>query len=68
MKEKQTAMKQGNEKVKSVDLKISIIISVLLLVVLGIKTAYDAVSSYQTVVKSAKTLEYEQTRKLAKQL
>ena len=68
MKEEKTTMKSANGKVKSVGLKISIIISILLIVVLGVKTAYDAVSSYNTAIKTSKKLEYEQTRKLAKQL
>ena len=68
MKEKKTTMRSANRKVKSVGLKISIIISILLVVVLGVKTAFDAVSSYNTAIKTSKELEYEQTRKLAKQL
>ena len=68
MKEEKTTMKSANGRVKSVGLKISIIISILLIVVLGVKTAYDAVSSYNTAIKTSKKLEYEQTRKLAKQL
>ena len=68
MKEKNATGKSANGKVKSVGLKISIIISILLIVVLGVKTAYDAVSSYNTAIKTSKKLEYEQTRKLAKQL
>ena len=68
MKEKNATGKSVNGKVKSVGLKISIIISILLIVVLGVKTAYDAVSSYNTAIKTSKKLEYEQTRKLAKQL
>ena len=68
MKEKKTTMVPASGKVKSVGLKISIIISILLIVVLGAKTAFDAVSSYKTAIKTNKELEYEQTRKLAKQL
>ncbi|MGP1613029.1 MAG: methyl-accepting chemotaxis protein [Catonella sp.] len=68
MKERKADMKSGNGRVKSVGLKISIIISILLIVVLGIKTAYDAISSYNTAIRTNKELEYEQTRKLAKQL
>ena len=68
MREKNSAIKSANGKVKSVGLKISIIISILLIVVLGVKTAFDAVSSYNTAIKTSKELEYEQTRKLAKQL
>ena len=68
MREKKTDMKSGSGKVKSVGLKISIIISILLVVVLGVKTAFDAVSSYNTAIKTSKELEYEQTRKIAKQL
>lgn len=68
MKEKQSASRSGNGKVKSVGLKISIIISILLVVVLGVKTAFDAVSSYKKAIETKKKLEYEETRKLAKQL
>ena len=68
MKEEKPTVKSGSGKVKSVGLKISIIISILLIVVLGVKTAYDAVSSYKTAIETNKKLEYEETRKLAKQL
>ena len=68
VKEKNAAVNAKNGKVKSVGIKISIIISILLVVVLGSKTAYDAVTSYNTAIKTSKELEFEQTRKLAKQL
>ena len=68
MKERKSTVKLGNGKVKSVGLKISIIISILLVVVLGVKTAFDAVSSYKKAIETNKKLEYEETRKLAKQL
>ena len=68
MKERKAGMKSGNGRVKSVGLKISIIISIILLVVLGVKTAYDAVSSYKTAIQTNKELEREQTRKLARLL
>ena len=68
MKEKNATGKSVNGKVKSVGVKISIIISILLIVVLGAKTAIDAVRNYNTAIKSDKELEYEQTRNIAKQL
>lgn len=68
MKEKKATVKPANGKVKSIGLKISIIISILLVAVLGVKTAVDAVTGYNTAIKTSKELEYEQTRKLAKQL
>ena len=68
MKEKNTTLKSGNTRVKSVGLKISIIISILLIVVLGGKAAYDAIGTYTRTYNRAKALKYEQTRKLGKQL
>ena len=68
MKEKKAIMKSDNKRVKSVGMKISIIISLLLILVIGTKTAYDAVGTYNRAVDRAKALEYEQTRKLGKQL
>ena len=49
-------------------MKISIIISVLLIIILGSKTAFDSVSAYNSAMRTNKALQYEETRKLAKQL
>ena len=64
VKEKNAAVNAKNGKVKSVGIKISIIISILLVVVLGSKTAYDAVTSYNTAIKTSKELEFEQNTEL----
>jgi len=52
--------------VKSVGVKLSLIIAVLLLVVLGAKTIYDTVHSYNTSVTDKRNIELEGTRKLAR--
>ncbi|MGP1612127.1 MAG: methyl-accepting chemotaxis protein [Catonella sp.] len=61
MKQSQAAPKG----IKSVGVKLSLIIAILLLVVLGIKTVYDTVSSYSTNVNDRRSIELEGTRKLA---
>ena len=68
MKEKNTTIKTEKRKLKSVGLRISMIISVLLVITLGTKTAIDSYRSYASEVKSSKNLQYERTRKLSKQL
>lgn len=50
---------------KSVGIKVSIIMTIVLLVILGVKTTYDAITSYNLAVKNATTIELEQTRTLA---
>ena len=64
MKQNQKASK--GPVVKSVGVKLSLIIAVLLLVVLGTKTIYDTVHSYNTSVTDNKNIELEGTRKLAR--
>lgn len=64
-------MKQGKKAsrglaVKSIGIKLSFIIAVLLLVVLGTKTAYDAVSSYNTNLADRKSTALERAKKVAK--
>ena len=68
MKGRRTTVASGNGKVKSVGLRISIIISLLLIITLGTKTAIDSVSGYNLAITTNKNHEYEETRKLAKQL
>ena len=68
MKMKHNFAKGGNAKVKSVGMKISIIISILLILTLGAKTAFDTVRSYNSAISTNKANKYEETRKLAKQL
>ena len=68
MKVKNNVAKNGSPRVKSVGMKISIIISVLLIITLGTKTAIDAVRNYNLAVTSNKEFQYERTRKLGKQL
>ena len=68
MKMKHNFAKGGNAKVKSVGMKISIIISILLIFTLGAKTAFDTVRSYNSAISTNKAQKYEETRKLAKQL
>lgn len=53
---------------KSLGVKVSIIISLILLFVLGLKGIYDGVTSYHLAISNAKELETEQTRKLANDL
>lgn len=52
--------------VKSVGIKLSLIIAVLLLVVLGTKTAYDAVHTYNTNLTDRKSTALERANKIAK--
>ena len=68
MKMKNNVAKDGNARVKSVGMTISIIISILLIITLGVKTAVDATRSYNSAISSNKELQYERTRKLGKQL
>ena len=68
MKMKHNFAKGGNAKVKSVGMRISIIISILLIITLGAKTAFDTVRSYNSAISTNKAYQYEETRKLAKQL
>ena len=68
MKMKHNFAKDGNAKVKSVGMRISIIISILLIITLGAKTAFDTVRSYNLAISTNKAHKYEETRKLAKQL
>ena len=68
MKMKHNFAKDGNAKVKSVGMRISIIISILLIITLGAKTAFDTVRSYNSAISTNKAHKYEETRKLAKQL
>ena len=65
---KKNAVNGGKAKVKSVGMKISIIVSILLVITLGTKTAVDAVRSYNSAISTNKAYQYEETRKLAKQL
>lgn len=53
---------------KSLGVKVSVIISLILLLVLGLKGVYDGVTSYKSAIADAKALETEQTRKLANDL
>ena len=68
MKMKHNFAKGGSAKVKSVGMRISIIISILLIITLGAKTAFDTVRSYNLAISTNKDHKYEETRKLAKQL
>ncbi|MGP1434241.1 MAG: methyl-accepting chemotaxis protein [Catonella sp.] len=64
MKQNQAASKG----IKSVGIKLSLIIAVLLLVVLGAKTIYDSVHSYNTSITDKRNIELEGTRKLARKV
>ena len=66
MKQDQKASK--GLAMKSVGIKLSFIIAVLLLVVLGAKTIYDTVHSYNTSVTDKRSIELEGTRKLARKV
>ena len=58
----------SSKSFKSIGVKLSLIIAVLLLMVLGIKTVYDTVHSYSTNVTDRRSIELEGTRKLAKKV
>ena len=59
-------MKKSGVKVKSIGMKVSIIISILLLVILGSKTIYDSISTYSLAVKNNENFEREETRVFAR--
>ncbi len=66
-------MKEGKTKkagtgFHSIGIRVSFIICIILFIVLGVKTVYDAVTSYDTAVKNKIAFETEETRKLAKEL
>ena len=52
----------------SIGLKLSIIVAVVLTVVLGLKTVYDAIESYQTEMSANEKIELEKTKKLAQEI
>ena len=52
MKMKHNFAKGGSAKVKSVGMRISIIISILLIITLGAKTAFDTVRSYNLAIST----------------
>ena len=64
MKQEQKASK--GSAIKSIGIKLSLIIAVLLLVVLGAKTAYDAVHTYNTNLTDRKSIALERAKKTAK--
>ena len=59
-------MKKSGVKVKSIGMKVSVIISILLLVILGSKTIYDSISTYSLAVKNSENFEREETRVFAR--
>lgn len=62
-------MKQGqtaSKGIKSIGIKLSLIIAILLLVVLGTKTAIDAVNTYNTNLTDRRNTELERARKQAR--
>nr|WP_315104125.1 methyl-accepting chemotaxis protein [uncultured Catonella sp.] len=58
-------MMKSDVKVKSVGMKVSITIALLLLVILGSKTIYDSTTSYNLAVKNSEDFEREETRAFA---
>ncbi len=56
-----------NKKLKkgSIGFKLSMIIALVLIVVLGAKTVYDSMNTYQTEIEMNEKIELEKTRKLA---
>lgn len=59
MKQNQTVSKGF----KSIGIKLSLIIAVLLFVVLGVKTVYDTIHNYNTNLTDRRNIELEGTRK-----
>ena len=62
-------MKQGqtaSKGIKSIGIKLSLIIAILLLVVLGTNTAIDAVNTYNTNLTDRRNTELERARKQAR--
>ena len=58
-------MEKSAAKVKSVGLKVGLIISILLLVILGGKTVYDSVTSYNLALKNNEKYQKEKISNLA---
>lgn len=61
-------MLKKSMKVKSIGLKVGIVISLFLLVILGINAAYSTTSSYKSAIETAKELNLEITRAEARSL
>ena len=53
---------------KSIGVKLSLIIALLLLIILGLKTVYDTVNNYKTNVTDRRSIELEGTRKLSEKV
>ena len=69
MENNKAVKKTGSAKLMhSIGFKVGIIISVLLLLILGIKATSDIIYSYTTTTKSNEENKLEETRRLAKSL
>ncbi len=55
------------KKSGSIGVKLSLIVAIVLMVVLGLKTVYDAVSLYHSEISANEKIELEKTRKLARE-
>ena len=65
---KQEKKVNNAKKVKSVGGKVSMIVAIYLLVILGLKTVYDGYVSYNTALTSGREIELEETRVNARTL
>lgn len=65
---KQEKKVNNAKKVKSVGGKVSMIVAIYLLVILGLKTVYDGYVSYNTALTSGREIEFEETRVNARTL
>ena len=69
MENNKAVKKTGSAKLMhSIGFKVGIIISVLLLLILGIKATSDIIYSYTTTTKSNEENKLEETRRLARVL
>lgn len=65
---KQEKKVNNAKKVKSVGGRVSLIVAIYLLVILGLKTVYDGYVSYNTALTSGREIELEETRVNARML
>lgn len=61
-------MKKSDVKTKSVGLKVGLIISILLFVILGGKTVYDSVTSYNLAIENNENYQKEKVNNLARDI
>lgn len=64
----QFGKENGGDKLISVGLKLSLLLSLILLVTLGIKTTYDSISNYRSAIRNNQTQNLADTTSIAHDL